>query len=421
MAEASFILPEFENKNVIYIGDEVSAGSLEEFLHNHTTMQSFKAISENETQEIKKLQHGDFTSTIVVKAASFPGRLVPAPHTTPTKIFFECVQQLHAKTVGVTGTKGKTTTSSLLAHMLRNAGIDTILADDSGNTMLQTLEAATDRSVFVLELSSFQLAELEVSPDLAIITNLYRDHIDYHGKLQSYWEAKRNIMRYMDTNGGVVYNPLTDMVSHWLAESEAHQLPIDPNEPVDMTKSQLIGDHNRLNYLLARKAAETLGVDRFTIQSALHTFQPVRHRLQRVRTVRGITFIDDSIASEPESVVNGVTSCIREVGPVGCVMVGGKDGDYDFSSLAKILSTLMVPKLVLFPDTGPKIKELFPDSYQPELLGATDMATAVNWVAEKCPSGSVCLLSSGSPTSSLWKDFEDKGNQFQKAVMNLDN
>ena len=421
MAEVTFTLPELENKEIIYIGDDKSARTLEDFLNKYAAVRSFKIINENESDKIKALQQGDFTSTTIIKTASYPGRFVPAPYTTKAKIFFECVKQLNAKTVGVTGTKGKTTTSSLLAHILRNAGISTALADDSGHNLLQTLENSSTQTVFVLELSSFQLADLEISPDLAIITNLYRDHIDYHGKLESYWEAKRNIMRYMDTNGGVIYNPLTDMVSHWLAESEAHQLPINPNEAVDMSKSQLIGDHNRLNYLLARKAAETLGVDIFTIQSALSTFKPVKYRLQKVRTVKGITFIDDSIASDPDSAVADITACIREVGPVGCVILGGKDGDYDFTALAKILSTLMIPKLILFPDTDKKIKDLLPDSYQPEMLGATDMDVAVKWAADKCPSGSVCLLTSGSPTGSLWKDFEDKGNQFQSAVMDLSN
>jgi UDP-N-acetylmuramoylalanine--D-glutamate ligase len=288
-----------------------------------------------------------------------------------------------------------------------------------GKPMLDSLNEISDQTLFVLEMSSYQLAELEQSPDIAIITNLYRDHIDYHGTLENYWEAKRNIMRYMDTNGIVVFDPNTDIVSHWLAESEAKQIPINPEETVDMTKSNLIGDHNRSNFLLARAVALQLGVDRLTCQSSLQSFKPITHRLEKVRTVKGVTYIDDAIASQPEAAIAGITACVREVGPVGCVMLGGQDREYDFTALAKLLYTLAIPCLVLFPDTGAKIKALFPDSYTPKILETSDMTQAVKWASIECPSGSICLLSTASPSYSVWKDFEEKGELFQKAVLSL--
>lgn len=417
-----YSLPEFENKAVVFIGRGREGASFEEFIQQHATIASFSYVDQQDGPHyLDNLKTLDFTKTIIVKTPGCPGRLVPAPYTTPTKVFFECVKQLGAKTIGVTGTKGKTTTASLLAHMLRQTGITVALAGNMGEPMLNSLKDANEHTVFVLELSSYQLAELEVSPNVAIITNLYRDHIDYHGNLEAYWEAKRNIMRYMDSSGVVIFNPESEIVFHWLAESQAKQLPIDLNEHVDMKKSKLIGDHNRLNYLLAKKAATVLGVDMFSCQTALASFQPIRHRLQIVRTVRGITFIDDAIASQPEAAVAGITACVREVGPVGCVMLGGQDREYDFSELVKLLSTLLIPKLVLFPDTGAKIKALFPDTYQPEVFETRDMTEAVKWAADHCPSGSICLLSTASPSYSIWKDFEEKGDLFQKAVAALSN
>jgi len=419
-----FNLNEFTNRDVIFIGAGKEWKSFETFITTHGEAKSIKSIfinDENRQEMNDMLQKLDFTTSIIVKTAGYPGRLVPAPYTTPTKVFFKCVKQLGSKVIGVTGTKGKTTTASLIYHMLQQAGKPSILAGNIGIPMLDTLATATPETIFVIELSSYQLSELEQCPDVAVVTNLYRDHIDYHGSLESYWEAKRNIMRYMNADGKVVFNPKNEAILHWLAESDAKQLMINNEESVDMKQSQLIGDHNRINYLLARAAAQAVDVDRFSCQQALKTFKPIAHRLQTVRTVLGITFIDDAIASQPEAAVAGIIACVREVGPVGCVMLGGSDRDYDFAELVKLISTLMIPKIVLFPDTGAKIKALFPDSYTPELCETDDMQTAVEWAAKHTPSGSVCLLSTASPSYSVWKDFEEKGGLFQKAVLGLSN
>lgn len=420
----TFSLPEFEGKHVIFIGKDREWESFEKFIQTHATLASIKNIfisDENREQVNQELQALDTNSTIVVKTAGYPGRLMPVSYTTPTKIFFECIAQTQAKTIGVTGTKGKTTTASLLAHILQQAGNQVVLAGNMGSPMLDSLTEANQNALFVLELSSYQLAELETSPNIAIITNLYRDHVDYHGSLENYWEAKRNVMRHMTADNLLVFNPDTEVILHWLADNPAQSKAVDITEPVDMTKSELIGEHNKMNYLLAKAVAMLLGADKFTCQNALRTFKPIPHRLQKVRAIRDITFIDDAIASQPESAVAGITACVREVGPVGCVMLGGQDRDYDFTELVRILSTLLIPKLILFPDTGAKIKAMLPENYTPEILETRDMTEAVKWAAEKCPSGSVCLLSTAAPSYSVWKDFEEKGNLFQKAVLSLSN
>lgn len=419
-----FNLPQFENKHVIFIGQDREWKSFEAFIKANANILSLKSIfitDENRDDYDSQLKNLDPANSVVVKTAGYPGRLMPVEYTTPTEVFFDCVKQLRAKTVGVTGTKGKSTTASLLAHILKNAGKPALLGGNIGVPMLDLLSEANENSIFVLELSSYQLAELKSSPDMAIITNLYRDHIDYHGSLENYWEAKRNIVRFMGSENSVVFNPDTEIIFHWLAECGAKALQIDSSESVDMSQSQLIGEHNKLNYLMAKTAALNLDADVFACQSGLKSFKPIPHRLEKIRTIRGITYIDDAIASQPEAAIAGITACIRQIGPVGCVMLGGQDRDYDFSELVKLLYTLAIPKLVLFPDTGAKIKALFPESYTPEVFETSDMSEAVKWTAEHCPSGSICLLSTASPSYSLWKDFEEKGELFQKAVLELTN
>lgn len=416
----TFNLDYFTGKDVVFIGKGKEGKSFESFITTNGGIGSFSYVDQTDGADyLEKLTELDLENTIIVKTPGCPGSKVPVPYTTPTRVFFDCVKQLGAKTIGITGTKGKTTTSSLLAFMLKNGGKDVILCGNMGAPMLDSLQDASQTSVFVIELSSFQLNELTQSPDMAILTNLFRDHIDYHGSIDAYWESKRNIMRYMDENGAFVYNPNTDVAHHWLAGSKAKGIPIDPDETIDMSKAKLIGDHNRLNFLMARTVAEMLGVERHVTTLSLNEFEPVRHRLQPVKIVKGVTFVDDAIGSNPEATIAGIEALIKNRGPVGCVMLGGVDRQYDFSDLVKLISRVGIPKLVLFPDTGALIKAQLPETYTPEIFETKTMKEAVQWAGEHTPSGSICLLSTASPSTVLWSSFEEKGSLFQQAVMEL--
>lgn len=415
-------LPDFYGKHIIFVGKGKEWKSFEKFCLAHMSPLSLKNVfidASNKESVEAELRGIDLKTTIVVKTAGYAGRYMPVAYTTPTRIFFDCAKQLKSKIVAVTGTKGKTTTTSLLGTVLKNAGYDARICGNIGIPMLDSLEGATQSTIFVVEMSSFQLAELTSCPDVAVITNLYRDHIDYHGNLEGYWEAKHNIMRYMDETDSVVFNPDFEIVLHWFAESKAKQVPINPQEDVDMSHAKLIGDHNKLNFLMVRAVADLFGIDRSITTSTFNNFEPIRHRLQPVRTVRGITFVDDAIGSTPEATSAGIEALIRNRGPVGCVMLGGLDRDYDYSKLVSLLQLLNIPKLIFFPTTGAKIKAMLPAGYTPDTFDANDMETAVNWAAENTPSGSICLLSTAAPSTVLWTNFEEKGSLFQQYVLGL--
>lgn len=418
----NYDLNEFFDKNIVFIGKGKEGLSFQKFIETYGNIKSFSFVDvKDDPNYLENLKNLDMDQTVVVKTPGCRGDLVPVPYTTPTIVFFNCLKQIGAKSVGITGTKGKTTTSSLLAHTLKNAGLDARLCGNVGIPMLDSLNNANQNTIFIIELSSYQLTELRVDPDVAIITNLYRDHTDYHGSLEAYWEAKRNIIRYMDDTGTVVFNPDFEMILHWLADSKAKSLPINPLEEVDMSKAKIIGDHNKLNYLLVRKAAELFGVDAGSCLNSLNTFEAVRHRLQEVRTVHGITFYDDAIGSNPDATIAGIHALVKNKGPIGCVMLGGVDRNYDYTELVKLLRILAIPKLIFFPDTGTIIKSMLPSDYQPETFDANDMASAVKWATENTPSGSICLLSTAAPSTVLWSSFEEKGSLFQQAVLEIPN
>ena len=420
-----FSLPFFDNKEVIFIGRGKEWLSFEQFAKTYLQLASIESVfidDDNKQRTIDELQEKSDDGAIIVKTAGYPGSGLPFPYTTPTRVFFDCVTQLGATTIGVTGTKGKTTTSSLIAHILKTAQIGNIrLCGNIGDPMLDALEDATKNSIFVVELSSFQLTELRTSPNVAVLTNLFHDHIDYHGDKETYWEAKHNIMRFMDKNGVFIYNPLVaEAAEQWVSESPARCIAIDQEEPVPIfAKAKLIGDHNRINYLMAREVARLFDVAGDVTQQALLSFEPVRHRLQTVREVNGVTFVDDAIGSNPEATVAGLHALIKNQAPIGCVFLGGNDRGYDFSELVKLLYRVGVPKLVLFPDTGEIIKNQLPETYKPGIFETRDMEEAVKWAAKETPSGSICLLSTAAPSTVIWSSFEEKGALFQEAVNNL--
>lgn len=420
----NYSLPYFSGKKVLYVGDSREKASFEAFMSDLGIVTEISSVDEKSSNKyLEELKHVDQSDTAIVKSPDIPGHKMPVPYTTVTRVFFDCARQLGVRSVGVTGTKGKTTTASLLSHTLKNAGLDARICGNNDNPLLESLKATTNESVLVVELSSYQLAELGQSPDVALITNLHKDHTKYHGGLENYLEAIRNVMRYMNEQSAVIYNPETEIILHWLAESTARQMPIDPQENVDMSKAKLIGDHNKLNYLMVRTAASLFGISGAQTLESLKSFEPVRHRLQPVRTVRGVTYVDDAIGSTPEATVAGITALIHNRGPVGCVMLGGVDRDYDYTELVQLLYRVGVPKLVFFPDTGPIIDALIKEKegYNPDTFEATDMDEAVKWAAENTPSGSICLLSTAAPSTVLWRSFEEKGSLFQNAVLELPN
>lgn len=413
-------LEHFNGKRVVCIGHGAEGLSCRRFLMTHCQLVDFQFIDRTDGVDyLDTLEDIRQEDTVIIKTPGCPGTVVAMPYTTPTQIFFSCVRSLGARTIGVTGTKGKTTTTSLVGKMLDYAGYDCRVLGNIGTPMLDGVDTATTSCVFVVELSSYQLAELGQSPDIAVITNLYHDHLDYHGSVEKYWQAKRNIVRHMNHAGVVVYNPEFPLISEWCAAQCCTAIAIKAEDAPSLAGARLIGDHNRLNALMAMTACRFVGASEDAALSALKEYIPPKHRLEEVRTVRGIVFIDDAIGSEPEATIAGLRALAAERRSIGCVMVGGLDRGYSYHGVVVELVKLQVPTLVLFPDSGAAIRALLPESYSPMILETRSMNEAVMWAATHCPSGTVCLLSTASPSYSLWKNYEEKGRLFQEAVYRL--
>lgn len=412
-------LPQFTQKDVVILGKNKEAEKFEQFIQQNATIRSLVYFMElDESTLLEKLGRLDQEQTVIVKSSAVPSRLLSVPFTTPTEIFFSCIEQLHAYSIGVMGTWGKSSTTAMIGHMIHQAGLQALVSLDGDKLPLELLDEATEKSFFVVELSSQMLDGLTRTPTIAVLTTLDKEHVSFHGSLEAYWNVHQNVINNMSESKLFIYDPSNEIVLHWLADKPVKKHAIEQDERIDLTQSNLIGDFNKRNYQMARAAALSVGIDKITCQNALRSFEVLPHRMQRVRIVKGVTYIDDAESKSPKVTNDEIMACVRQVGPIGCIMLGGQvQNEEDFHTLLRTLSTLLVPNIILFPPMDEEtIQSAITERYKPEILVVDDMVKAVNWAASHTPSGSICLLSTAGDTRALWPHADEKGNQFHYAV-----
>jgi len=382
-------------KKILILGYGKEGESVERFLKRaHPTALVQIADKKNDENYLLKQKEVD----LVVRSPGVKIESVFTKWTTATNIFFS---NFPGTIVGVTGTKGKSTTTSLIAAMIRQKRADVRLLGNIGFPMLDGLERSTKDSLAVIELSSYQLADLYFSPHIALVVNWYPEHKDFHGSFEAYKKAKQNSIYFQKENDFFVYDPLEKEVVSWISLTKAQAVAYTDVFPFEADKIPLIGAHNMRNIQGALTVARLFDVSDGEAQSAVYSFLPLPHRLEKISTT-------------PQSTIAALNSLTH----VDCLFLGGQDRGYDFTQLASVLAEKNIKSLVLFPDTGFRIKQALirNNSYFPALLETTDMKQAVAFAYKNCEKNSICLLSTASPSYTLWKNFEEKGDLFQKYV-----
>ena len=264
-------------------------------------------------------------------------------------------------------------------------------------------------TIFVLELSSYQLDDVKFSPDIAVVASLFPEHMDYHYNIKNYYRAKKNIIKYQEAGDVFVFNPKNKKMANWSKQTKAKAVPFVSEKFLNDVNITLVGKHNKENIRAAVAAAKEFDIPDNKIKKAIETFKPLPHRLEFVGEFKGIKFYDDAISTTPESTIIAVKSLPK----IGTIFLGGQDRGYKFSKLAKIIKKHGIKNIVLFPETG---KKIFESSKGLNILETESMEEAVRFSYKYTQKGEICLLSCASPSYSLWKDFEEKGDQFQKAA-----
>lgn len=394
-------------KKILILGYGVEGKATEEFLKKHHPEAQITIADKTDGDDyLEKQDEAD----LVIKTPSISSKLVTRPYTTGTNIFFANTK---AMTIGITGTKGKSTTASLAYHILKNAGKDSYLAGNIGKPMIELLDHDLNRDdLVVLELSSYQLEDIEYSPHIAVLLNIYKE-LHNHESFESYKQAKFNIVRFSTSADYYIYNPVYEEFA--ALKTSAHKTPFQ-DLPANFETGKLIGDHNRDNIKAAYTIASITGVVDEIVQKAVVSYAPLDHRMQTIGQFQGITFINDSAATHPSATV----SAMRSYTNIGTLIVGGQERGYDIRELIHTILEQNIENIALFPDTGERIvKELERNSsYQPRILLTSSMEDAVNFAYRQTKPGSVCLFSPGFPSYISFKNFVERGEKFVYYVVN---
>lgn len=330
--------------------------------------------------------------------------------------------------IGITGSDGKTTTTTLISEMLKAEGKKVFIGGNIGEPLLPRLNQMTKDDYAVVELSSFQLMSMTKSPDIAVITNIAPNHLDKHKDMAEYVEAKKNIF----THGckKVILNAENDITKSFITENSVTFSLKNPqkngaylkdgdifyNDEFVMKASDIIlpGIHNVDNYLAAICAVYGLcGFE--TIKKVAQTFGGVEHRIEFVCEKNGVKYYNDSIASSPTRAIAGLNSFNQRV----IMIAGGSDKGIAFDNLAKVI-TDKVKLLIVMGFTKDKIKNavLKVDGNFP-IYTASDLADAVNAAAKNAVSGDIVTLCPACASFDYFKNFADRGNQFKELVKKL--
>jgi len=398
-------------KNIVILGYGKEGKATEAFLRKNHPVANIAIADKNQDKHyLENLQQYD----LAIKTPGIPKSLVTIPYTTATNLFFA---NATGTIIGVTGSKGKSTTASLIHHVLSSTNLDSRLIGNIGTPMLTSLDTPYSAStIFVVELSSYQLDDIQYSPHITVITSLFPEHMNYHGSIELYYGAKHNLLQQMKEQDIFVYNPRYQKLEEWARSTKAISHPYDLVLPVQPSELPIIGDHNVDNARAATTVARLFHLGEDTIAEGLKSFTPLPHRLQQIGTFHTITFYDDAISTTPDSTI----AAMKALRNIGTLMLGGENRGYDFSEMAKRIVQYKIPNVVLFPDSGKEIeKELQQYGFSGSLFPTRDMAQAVQFAYEKTPPNTICLLSTASPSYSLWKNFEEKGDLFAQYVREL--
>lgn len=336
-----------------------------------------------------------------------------------------------AKTIGVTGSDGKTTTTTLIDLVLRSNGYKTYLGGNIGVPLFTKIGEMTKDDVVVLELSSFQLMDMDVSPDIAVITNISPNHLDKHKDYQEYIEAKKCIFKNND-NGILVLNHDNEITSKFTSSREIRyfsryeetnafyvmngMICYKGKEVFDTKKLHIRGVHNHENICACMSAVIDM-VDMEKSFQAISEFKGVEHRLEFVREVDGVKWYNDSVSSSPTRTIAGLNSYSERI----VLIAGGYDKNLDYTPLARPILD-KVSKLILFGATKNKIYDAVmkeKSSEDIEIYVEDGLDEVIARAREVAVPGEVVLFSPASASFDMFKNFADRGDKFKEKVRSL--
>ena len=447
------IIEKLKNKNICILGFGIEGISTYEFIRRHLKDKFITIIDKKDISNLDilkedkniKIIFGDnyldnldeYDLIIKTPGVSFNSININSFKDKITSQLELTLEIFKNNIIGITGTKGKSTTSSLIYKILKDSNIDTYLLGNISIPIFDYIEKFTNETILVIEMSALQLEFVKISPHIAILLNLYEDHLDHSGTLEHYHENKMNIIKYQDENDlGIYYldnentlkqinknNYLSKLFSVTLNNiKQENTIHLDKKDIVlnnevicnKNIKRNILGDHNLINIMFCLVVSKYLNLNSKKVINSIENFEPLEHRMELVGTYSGITYYNDSIATIPNATINAINT----LKDVDTLIFGGMDRGIDYGEFITYLKNSNVNNLICMPTTGYKIGRQLENTnkniYYIELL-----EEAVKKAKEVTQKGKICLMSPAASSYEYFKNFEEKGKIYKELIKKL--
>ena len=353
-----------------------------------------------------------------------------------TEVFFQCFRD---QIIGITGTKGKSTVTTLLYHLLKQAGMDALLVGNIGIPALDHMEEVKPDTRIVFELSCHQLEYMTVSPHIGILVNIHEEHLDHYGTMEKYVEAKHHIFKNQGPDDILICN-VQCLPEEGTCPSGLIRAGMDGSgKELDVVQEQdgtwvhfrgksfciptdeikLLGQHNYFDIGVAYGVCSILGMDDQVFARGLKTYEPLPHRLQYIGEREGVKYYDDSISTICDTTIQA----LKTLKDTDTVLIGGMDRRIDYRELIEYLSDCQVPHIILMEATGKRIYQEI-HKYYPEfknrarLILAEHLEDGVKRARQITRPGTSCVLSPAAASYGIFRNFEERGETFSRLVFN---
>lgn len=438
------IIDFFANKNIAILGFGLEGKSTYEFIRKNNKDLFLTIIDKNEVKlndkNVKIIYGEDYLNDLeqydlIMKTPGISLKDIDITNF-KDKIYsqLELLLMVNSKNViGITGTKGKSTTSTLIYNVIKNQNDNVYLAGNIGIPIFDLLDSFDEESLIVIEMSSHQLEFVHHSPHIGIILNLYEDHLDHAGTIKHYHECKMHMFDYQNTNDIAIYCSdnynLNEQMKIKNYKQNLYSVSLDSSSDVikkdnkiiynneiiylDNGKRNLIGDTNLENIMIVSLVSKLLNLDLDETKETIDSFTGLEHRLEYVTTINDITYYNDTIATIPEATISGIESLKK----VNTLIFGGMDRGIDYKPFIEYLKNSKIQNLICMPTTGTKIGEKLKNSNK-NIYFVTSLEEAVALAKKVTKKNSICLLSPAASSYEAFKNFVEKGNRYKELVKN---
>lgn len=422
-----FIRKHFQNKK-IYIADKTNANE-EIILKDKNVDINFGDNYLDNLKDFDIIMKTPGISFANINIESFKEKIK-----SQLELFLEFID---VTTIGVTGSKGKSTTSSLIYQILKDQNKDTVLMGNIGVPVFDCIEDIRESTIVVLEMSSHQLEYMDVSPNIAILLNIYEEHLDHYKSIKEYAEAKINIGRFQKENDYFIYNVDNKIIKECIDEIETlndikyevsyngnlsndnsnkvyikdDYIYINENKVYNINdKRNLLGNHNLNNIMFVLAVSDILKLNLKKAKETISNFKGLEHRMEYVGKYNNIIYYNDSIATIPEATINS----IRALKNVDTLILGGMDRGISYNEFIKFLNSGVVRNLICMPDTGYKIADSL--NCSSNIYKVETLEEAVELSKKITRKDKICLLSPAAASYGFFKNFVEKGNKYKELV-----